>query len=82
MSDEAGTGVLAQIYICPTHGDVDGVYYEDIDTVSDQIYPMMLCPFCSCTVAQKKTEDGVPCMREVTEEELAVESMVADEEWE
>ena len=78
----SGTGILAQIYVCPTHGDVDGVYHEDIDTENDEIYPVMLCSKgCGHTVTEKTTADGIPCMREVEHDELMIESMLEESEW-
>ena len=77
----SGTGVLTQVYVCPTHGDVDGLYFEDIDVENDEIYPLMVCSHCGLSVAEKKTEEGVACMRELEEHELMVEWMLEEDEW-
>lgn len=56
---------LANVYICPTDGEItDAYYHEHIDTENDEIYPVMCCGKCNREVRQK-TEHGLPVYAEV-----------------
>lgn len=63
---------LKQIFICHKCGEVDGYYHEHIDTERDKIYPAWHCPKCNGEV-EPKMNDGFPCYRQMSEDEMLAE---------
>ena len=63
---------FAPIFICSKHGEVDGFYYEEIDTENDEVYPMYLCTVEGCTrqVDPKLDDNGNQEVRALTDEEM------------
>ena len=62
---------FTQIYLCPTHGEVDGVHLEDIDFVNDEIYEYVGCAKPNCLHEVKPLlHEGKPVLRPLTDEEL------------
>ena len=71
--------MFAQIYICPTHGETWHVENaEIIDTVNDEVYPIVLCGKCH-TEVRPLVHDSRPVYHALSHEDMFWE-MYSDEE--
>lgn len=62
--------MFAQLYNCPTHGEVwHTEIAEEIDTENDEVYPHRVCSCCFSDVTEV-LHNGMPCLHPLTEEEM------------
>ena len=72
--------MLAHVYNCPKCGEVWQIEIAtEIDCDNDDIYEYPVCSTCYSEVTQKTT-GGVPCMHELSDEELFWLDYAAEEE--
>lgn len=63
------SGLFAQIYQCPEHGETWHVETAtEVDSVNDEVYEHVLCSRCHRSVTPL-LHDGVPVMHPLTDEE-------------
>jgi hypothetical protein len=72
--------MLASIFICPQHGETWHVEsIEIIDTINDEVYPVMVCSLCGNEVRPLIVEGAQAC-HALTDEEMFWELGASDDD--